>query len=56
MEFLANDVQMLHKRFQDAWNLHISLLHSRNLNYYTVPSYWISGIGQPLFGTQKWCS
>ena len=44
MEFPANDVQVLYTKFQDAWNLHISLLHSRNLNYCTVPSYWTSGI------------
>ena len=34
----ANDVQVLYTKFQDAWNLHISLLHSKNLNYCTVPS------------------
>ena len=56
MEFPANDVQVLYTKFQDDWNLHISLPHSRNLNYYTVPSYWTSGIGPPLFDTQKWCS
>ena len=53
MEFPANDVQVLYTKFQDAWNLHISLLHSSNLNYCTVPSYWTSRIGPPLFGTEK---
>ena len=57
MKFLANDMYlsclMLYTRFQDTWNLHISLPHSRSLNYCTVPSYRTSGICPSLFGTQK---
>ena len=65
MEFLANDVHfsclMLYTKFQDTWNLHISLHISRNLNYCTVPSSldfrdWLTPVWPHRNGALKPCS
>ena len=64
MKFPANDMYpsclMLYTRFQDTWNLHISLPHSRSLITVQYPPTELQGLVHPYLahrnGALKPCS